>query len=158
MVDPAKAQKERDEYARRVMQAIGTEDRKAAAYSLEGALGVSYTAARKTVDAKSILTAKNNSIAARCYKVNSDWLATGEGEMRAGVTLAPAPPPTLADALPVVLGALPGLDSYRAGQVLHALESATGSNPPLDAIERDVLRWLTEVRDESASRKRSFGA
>jgi len=62
------------------------------------------------------------------------------------------PPPDLATALPVVLSVLPGLDKYRAGLVLKALESAMESEPPppLEVIADDLLRWLTE----GPSRKR----
>ncbi|NHC62202.1 S24 family peptidase [Paenalcaligenes suwonensis] len=48
---------------------------------LSGRLGVSYQAVKKVVDGKSsALNAANNSFAARLLGVNSDWLATGDGE------------------------------------------------------------------------------
>ena len=46
------------------------------------ALGISYQAVKKIVDGKSsAFTAHNNSKAAKFLSVNTDWLATGEGEM-----------------------------------------------------------------------------
>lgn len=48
---------------------------------LSGRLGISYQAIKKVVDGKSsALNAANNSFAARLLDVNSDWLATGDGE------------------------------------------------------------------------------
>jgi len=45
-------------------------------------LGISYQAVKKIVDGKSsAFTAANNSKAAKFLSVNTDWLATGEGEM-----------------------------------------------------------------------------
>ena len=54
------------------------------------------------------------------------------------------PPPTLTQALPVLLGRLAGLDDYTAGKVLGALQAATRSQAPLEEIERDLLQWLGE--------------
>jgi len=58
------------------------------------------------------------------------------------------PPVEIEAALPAVLARLPGLDPYRAGQVLRAFESAMGPAPPLETIEKDLLRWLTEDRSK----------
>lgn len=57
-----------------------------------------------------------------------------------------APALTLESALPVLLGRLPGLSSYRASQVLHALQAATQPGADLEQIERDLLQWLSEPR------------
>jgi hypothetical protein len=57
---------------------------------------------------------------------------------------ATPPPPHLAQALPVVLGRLPSLSAYRAGQVLAALQAAMQPLAPLEQIERDLLQWLAE--------------
>lgn len=55
-------------------------------HSVAKALDISYTAVKKVVDGKSnALTAENNAKAARFLKVDSDWLATGEGEPNFGV-------------------------------------------------------------------------
>lgn len=70
-------------------------------------------------------------------------------EVLLGSTPAPAPI-GLRDALPVVLGALPGLSSYRAEHVLQALRSATQPGAPLEQIERDLLQWLGEDRQDAA--------
>lgn len=64
-------------------------------------------------------------------------------------------PPDLAAALPVVLGRLPGLGSYRAGQVIAALQAAAQPGADLEVIERDLLQWLSEPRaPEADGRKR----
>ena len=55
---------------------------------------------------------------------------------------ASSPPPTLDQALQVVLGRLPRLDDYTAGLVLEALRAATRPAPPLERIEADLLRML----------------
>jgi hypothetical protein len=61
------------------------------------------------------------------------------------------PPKTdLASAIPVVLGHLPGLDTYRSEQVMHAVQSATQPGADLERIERDLLQWLTEPRQATA--------
>ena len=51
---------------------------------------------------------------------------------------------TLEHALPVVLGRLAALDQYTAGKVLGALQAATKPPAPLEAIERDLLQWLSQ--------------
>lgn len=63
--------------------------------------------------------------------------------------LTPTPPAQprdigLDEALPVVLGRLPGRDAYTADQVLTAIKAAMGQQPPLERIERDLLRLLSE--------------
>lgn len=59
--------------------------------------------------------------------------------------VTPARPTTTLDqALPVLLGRLAGLDDYTASKVLGALQAATRSQAPLEAIERDLLQWLGE--------------
>lgn len=58
--------------------------------------------------------------------------------------------PTLEQALPVVLGRLPGLDAYTAGQVLQALRSAMEPAPPLERIEADLRRYLSAPRGAAA--------
>lgn len=47
-------------------------------------LGVSYQAVKKVTDGLTKFSAENNSKAARFCGVNSDWLATGDGEMLDG--------------------------------------------------------------------------
>jgi len=50
-------------------------------------LKITYTAVKKVLDGKtSALTASNNARAAQLTSVRSDWLATGEGDMKAGAS------------------------------------------------------------------------
>lgn len=69
-------------YRERIIQCIGgcgPENIKRLATAAE----ISYPGAKKIVDGTSkALNAPNNSKAAKHFKVDSDWLATGEGEMR----------------------------------------------------------------------------
>lgn len=78
------------------------------------------------------------SIRKRLSERYGDWLSS---------TAQPAPPDiTLEAALPVVLGRLPGLTDYRAGQVRNAIDAATKPGADLEQIERDLLQWLSEPR------------
>lgn len=62
------------------------------ARDLAAELSVSYQAVKKVVDGKSAaFSVANNAYAARVLKVTSDWLATGEGPMRAPCSTWPFP-------------------------------------------------------------------
>lgn len=62
------------------------------AKDLAAELSVSYQAVKKVVDGKSAaFSAANNAYAARALKVTGDWLATGEGPMRAPQSAWPFP-------------------------------------------------------------------
>lgn len=86
---------------------------------------------------------------ARSLEVAADkprgWMDHDHSEAADREPLAVAPGSiTLADALAVVLARLPGLDAYTAGQVLKALQAATEPAAPLERIEDDLLRWLSD--------------
>ncbi len=73
------------------------------------------------------------------------WLvisASSNGLPAPSLAPKPTPPPTLAEALPIVLACLAGLDDYTADQVLGAMRAAMRPSPPLSRIERDLLLWL----------------
>ncbi|MFM2057929.1 MAG: hypothetical protein RLY71_2314 [Pseudomonadota bacterium] len=95
--------------------------------------------------------------AAEYLGCSRDWLETGVGPpgwLDAAPDQAPtaltepaaSTPPTLAQALPVLLAHLPGLSEYRAGQVIQAIAAAAHSTAPLDQVESDLLQWLSEPR------------
>lgn len=79
-------------YAERLAQAMTlsaaqisemSADDRAKIKALAKHLGVSYTGVAKLFrDASKFMNAPNNSKAAKHLRVDSDWLATGEGEMR----------------------------------------------------------------------------
>lgn len=70
------------EYKDRLATAMGES---ISAKQLADALKVSYQAVKKVIEGKSAaFTAENNSKAAKFLQISSDWLATGEGEMRPG--------------------------------------------------------------------------
>lgn len=74
-------------------------------------------------------------------KKPSGWLDASD------LDAPPTQPLDLAQALPVVLGRLAaGLDDYTAGKVAGALQRAMQPAAPLEAIERDLLQWLSEPR------------
>ncbi|ODU07967.1 MAG: hypothetical protein ABS84_14755 [Rubrivivax sp. SCN 71-131] len=75
------------------------------------------------------------------------------GWLDASSTAPPSPAaPTLGEALPVVLGRLPGLDGYTAGKVLGAVRAAIEGTAPLEHVERDLLQWLQEPRPASSGK------
>ncbi|WP_423281621.1 hypothetical protein [Caldimonas sp. KR1-144] len=77
--DPAKDH-EKVEYGKRLRAAM-----KAAGNigvpALAAALDISYTGAKKLFDGRATATCRNNAFVARFLGCDSDWLATGEGEM-----------------------------------------------------------------------------
>lgn len=84
--------------------------------------------------------------------VNAYWLATGEGDMLTGAQQAPAArPPDLAEALPVVLGRLPGLDDYTARKVVSAVDAAIRGQATLEQVEADLLQWLQHGRASASA-------
>lgn len=91
---------------------------------------------------------------ASCHRIEGatkkprGWLDTFQDASSAATTATArpnaTPPTTLAQALPVLLGRLAGLNDYTAGMVLAALQAATRSHAPPEEIERDLLQWLGE--------------
>lgn len=87
------------------------------ALELSKVLGVSKLAVRKILDGRSgAFTAYNNAVAARFLQVNSDWLATGEGDPR------PSPDDAALD-LARRFEALGAVDQERLVQRLAELEA-----------------------------------
>lgn len=87
---------------------------------------------------------------ADAVQVPARWLESGRGSPPATVRQpnTPTADPTfdLAAALPVVLGRLPGLDTYTADKVLGALRAAISATATLEQIEHDLLQWLDAPR------------
>jgi hypothetical protein len=61
---------------------------------------------------------------------------------RQSTAARPVREPDLANALPVMLARLRGLDDYSASKVLTAVQFAIKGGAPLDVIERDLLALL----------------
>lgn len=78
-----------DDYASRLSIAMGGNGGRpetGAMRELADAIGISFQAVAKLwADTSKAFTAINNSRAAAYLKVSSDWLATGEGEMRSQI-------------------------------------------------------------------------
>lgn len=109
-----------------------------------------FTGETRTLKAQSLV------LAAEYLDVRPRWLLDGKGPMRYEIRSANAAattPPPLADALPVVVGRLPGLDDYSASKVLTAVQAAMKGSAPLETIERDLLALL-----EGPSGKRQAAA
>lgn len=98
-------------------------------------MGVSYQAVKRVIDGMSkAFSAANNAKAAAFLKINPDWLATGQGSMRA---VTPLPGPTLEQALKLIaqqLNLLPGEQRLEIARHLDTLARAPDSAKALDAL------------------------
>lgn len=103
------------EYKDRLAQAM--KNAGAGTQQLADGMGITYQAVKRMLDGKSAaFSAPNNAKAAQFLQVNSDWLATGEGDMTTNRDSNVAPGPR-------IRGSVPLLSSVQAGAFKEILDS-----------------------------------
>lgn len=79
--------RERKAYGERLTQAFDAgKSLGVTVQKLADALDITYQGVKKALDGEAMPSGKNNTLLARELRVNSDWLATGEGEPRTALT------------------------------------------------------------------------
>lgn len=79
----ARDARERKAYGERLTQAFDAgKSLGVTVQKLADALDITYQGVKKALDGEAMPSGKNNTLLARELRVNSDWLATGEGEAR----------------------------------------------------------------------------